>query len=101
MTNSLILIYIPVPFINPAEEQSFLVENPVDGGILLKIKMLELSSSNLGDVEIDLLRKRLKETEATMERIISAMGSSPDRLSPSILAQVLKAQGVCLCVSLN
>ncbi len=59
--------------------------------------MLELSSKNLGDVEIELLRKRLEETEAVMERIISAMGSSSsDRLSPSVLAQVLKAQGVCL-----
>lgn len=74
-------------------EQGFLVENPVDKGILLKIKMLELSSTNLGDVEIDMLRKRLVETEEVMERIIATLGSV-DKLSPSDLAKVLKAQVV-------
>lgn len=39
-----------------------------------------------------MLRKRLEETEAAMERIVAQMGSVSDRLSPSILAQVLKAQ---------
>jgi hypothetical protein len=61
---------------------------------------LELSSNNLlGDVEIDILRQRLLETEAVMERIISKMGNV-ERLSPTILAQVLKSQGVCAFTSL-
>ena len=47
---------------------------------------------NLGDVEIDLLRKRLEETEAAMERIVKQMGTASDRLSPSNLAPVLDSQ---------
>ncbi|CAL8103454.1 unnamed protein product [Orchesella dallaii] len=45
------------------------------------------------DVEIDMLRKRLEETEAAMERIVAQMGSVTDRLSPTVLAQVLRARG--------
>lgn len=70
----------------------------MERGILLKIKMLELSSlktNNVGEVEIDSLRRQLEETQLAMERMITSMGS--DRLA--MLAKVLKAQGVC-CVSL-
>lgn len=49
----------------------------------------------IGDIEIDMLRKRLVETEAAMERIVSQMGSVSDQLTPSVLAQVLRARGVC------
>ncbi|OXA41688.1 hypothetical protein Fcan01_23590 [Folsomia candida] len=81
---------------HPAEcEQGFLVENSVERGILLKIKMLELSSlktNNVGEVEIDSLRRQLEETQLAMERMITSMGS--DRLA--MLAKVLKAQGVDL-----
>ncbi|XP_035710314.1 uncharacterized protein LOC110853549 isoform X14 [Folsomia candida] len=76
-------------------EQGFLVENSVERGILLKIKMLELSSlktNNVGEVEIDSLRRQLEETQLAMERMITSMGS--DRLA--MLAKVLKAQGVDL-----
>jgi len=47
----------------------------------------------LGDTEIDILRKRLEETEAAMERIVKQMGSVSEHLSPTLLAQVLMAQG--------
>lgn len=47
----------------------------------------------LGDTEIDMLRKRLEETEAAMERIMKQMGSVTEHLSPTLLAQVLKGQG--------
>lgn len=67
-----------------------------------KLKFLQLNIlcthksifETIGDVEIDMLRKRLEETEAAMERIVSQMGTVTDQLSPTVLAQVLRARGV-------
>ncbi|CAH0754749.1 unnamed protein product [Bemisia tabaci] len=49
-------------------------------------------SSKLGDIEIDLLRKRLEETEAAMERIVKQMVSIPTPY-PSAQPEESQVQG--------
>uniref|UniRef100_A0A1B6K9N5 Resistance to inhibitors of cholinesterase protein 3 N-terminal domain-containing protein n=1 Tax=Graphocephala atropunctata TaxID=36148 RepID=A0A1B6K9N5_9HEMI len=44
---------------------------------------LEDTSTKLGDVELDQLRRRLEETEAAMERIVAQMVTVPHKPKPS------------------
>ena len=41
------------------------------------------------EAEVDQLRRRLEETEKAMERIVAQMDNVSDRLSPSLVADLL------------
>ena len=41
------------------------------------------------EAEVDQLRRRLEETERAMERIVAQIGTVTDKLSPTLVAEML------------